>query len=165
MTLLTPGMAYVDGLFIAMSALTGTGFSTVESRAISMGGFVTIYILMYLGGTCTLLLPPIIYRRIAYGRIRPQLQEFLLWEATQDILLSNDSIHGQAPRVRDRPMARALINAINHSELLYRGLGMSLIAVALHNFFWLFVGTFIMYGVSQLYAEPQVSGEHTLCPD
>jgi hypothetical protein len=61
-------------------------------------------------------------------------------------------------------MARTLVNAINHSELLYRGLGMSLIAIALHNFFWLFIGTFIMFGIAQLYDEPQVTSLATTAP-
>ena len=111
-----------------------------------------MYILMFLGGTCILLLPPMIYRRYAYSRIRPQLLEFLDEELANEKWYKNR--RNGAGIDNDRPLAKAVVEAIKQSELLHRAIGMSIIAVAVHNFFWLFVGTFIMYGIGLLYDDP-----------
>ena len=112
-----------------------------------------MYILMYLGGNCILLLlPPMIYRRYAYSRIRPQLLEFLDEELANEKWYK-DRRSGVGTE-NDRPLAKAVVEAIKQSELLHRALGMTIVAVMFHNFFCLFIGTFIMYGISLLYDDP-----------
>jgi Trk-type K+ transport system membrane component len=157
-TSISPGVQYVDGLFLAISALSGTGLWSVEARAVSSGGLITVYILMFLGGTCILLLPPMIYRQYAYSRIRPQLLEFLEDEvqlAQQRSKTAIDAGFRDCIEDEPRPLAKALVEAITQSELLHRAIGMTILAIMIHNFFWLFIGTFVMYGIATQYEDPQ----------
>ena len=54
----SPGLKYIDGLFLAVSACTSTGLASVEMNVLSTGSFVTIFVLDYMGGIVVLLLPP-----------------------------------------------------------------------------------------------------------
>ena len=78
-----------------------------------------------------------IYRRTSYTRIRPELLEFLKREVKST-----------------RPIAQSCIEAIKQCEIIHRALAMSILLIFLHLFFWLFLGTFIMYGINCIYDDP-----------
>ena len=133
----SPGVEYIDGVFLAVSACTGTGLGTVEMNVLSSGSFVTIFILMYMGGTVILLLPPMIYRRSVFAKIHPKLRAFIEKE---------DRI--------DRPYVNALVSVIRKRELLDRALAMMIYAIVIYCFLWLFCGAFVMYSLSLRYPHP-----------
>jgi hypothetical protein len=78
-----------------------------------------------------------IFRRFSYSKLRPELLNFL---KTDD-----DS---------KKPIAKSLVEVINQCEMIHRALAMTMLLVVLHIFLWLFIGTFIMYGISTMYAHP-----------
>ena len=133
----SPGIGYVNAAFLATSAWGGTGLYSVEARDISPGGFVVLYILMYCGGTCTLLLPPMFFRRFSYSKLRPELLEFLKTDGTSN-----------------KPIAKSLVEVVNQCEMIHRALAMTILLVLLHIFLWLCIGTFIMYGINTMYSDP-----------
>jgi Trk-type K+ transport system membrane component len=134
---ISPGVGYINAAFLATSAWGGTGLYSVEARDISGQGFVLLYILMYCGGSCCLLLPPMIFRRISYSRLRRELVEFCERESKSN-----------------RPIARSLVEVTHQCEMIDRALAMSILLVFVHTAFWLFFGTFIMYGINTLYDDP-----------
>jgi Trk-type K+ transport system membrane component len=133
----SPGIGYVNAAFLCTSAWGGTGLYSVEGGAISPHGFVVLYFIMYFGGTCTLLLPPMIFRWMSYATLRPELKEFLRTEGNSK-----------------KPIARSLVEVIDRCEMIHSALAMSILLVFMHNFFWLFFGTFITYGISTMYPDP-----------
>lgn len=135
--LFSPDVLYLDGLFLAVSASTGTGLVTVEMNILNAGSFVTLYILVYLGGTVVLLMPPMIYRRAVFSKLHPKLRDFVDREGRTD-----------------RPSVNALVSVLRKRELLHRALAMMLIAVMLYLFLCLFCGGFIMYGMTLRYPHP-----------
>ena len=66
-------LPYLDGLFVSTSAVTCTGLSTVSMLSLSTGSFATIAALTFFGGTIFVLIPPIIYRRHQYAKLRRKL--------------------------------------------------------------------------------------------
>jgi hypothetical protein len=134
---LSPGISYLDGFFQAISALTGTGICSVEIRALSTGSLIVIYILMYFGGSCILLLPPMLYRRVRYSHLKPELDRFMKEEGASG-----------------RPLANAVVEVIKNRDMVHRAIGTAMIAVILHNLFWIVIGSFIMYGIAQHYDDP-----------
>ena len=135
--LLSPGIGFVNAAFMATSAWGGTGLYSVEGSNVSSAGFILLYLLMYCGGTCTLLLPPMIFRRVSYSKLRPELLEFSRSEAQST-----------------RPITKSLIEVTNQCEIIHRALAMSILLVLMHIFFWLFFGTLIMYGINTMYDDP-----------
>ena len=133
----SPDIGYIDGLFLAVSACTGTGLGTVEMNVLSTGSFVTIFILMFMGGTVVLLVPPMIYRRAVFSKIHPKLKAFVEKEGRTD-----------------RPSVNALVAVMRKRELLHRALGMMMFAILLYLFLWLFCGAFVMYGITLRYPHP-----------
>jgi hypothetical protein len=133
----SPDIGYIDGLFLAVSACTGTGLGSVEMNIISTGSFVTIYILMFMGGTVVLLVPPMIYRRAVFSKLQPKLKAFVEKEGRSD-----------------RPSVNALVAVMRKRELLHRALGMMMFAILFYLFLWLFCGSFIMYGITLVYPHP-----------
>ena len=133
----SPGIGYVNAAFLATSAWGGTGLYSVEGGDISDRGFIVLYFIMYFGGTCTLLLPPMIFRWISYAELQPKLKDFLRTEGNSK-----------------KPIAKSLVEVINQCEMIHRALAMSILLVFVHNFFWLFFGTFITYSINTMYADP-----------
>ena len=133
----SPEVLYLDGLFLAVSACTGTGLATVEMNLLNTGSFVTIFLLMYLGGTVVLLVPPMIYRRAVFAKIYPKLRAFIDREGSTD-----------------KPSVNALVSVLRKRELLHRALAMMMLAVILYLFLWLFCGGFIMYAITLQYPHP-----------
>jgi hypothetical protein len=133
----SPDVGYIDGLFLAVSACTGTGLGTVEMNLLSTGSFVVIFILMFMGGTVVLLVPPMVYRRSVFSKLQPKLKEFVEKEGRTD-----------------RPSVNALVAVMRKRELLHRALGMMMYAILLYLFLWLFCGAFIMYGCILRYPHP-----------
>ena len=132
-----PDVGYIDGLFLAISACTGTGLGTVEMNILSTGSFVTIFILMFMGGTVVLLVPPMVYRRAVFSKLHPKLKAFVEKEGRTD-----------------RPSVNALVAIMRKRELLHRALGMMMVAILFYLFLWLFCGAFIMYGITLRYPHP-----------
>ena len=58
-----------DCLFLASSAVTGTGLSTVAMTSLSRGSIYTLLFCFVLGNSILLLLPAMIYRRHAYRQL------------------------------------------------------------------------------------------------
>ena len=133
----SPGLKYIDGLFLAVSACTGTGLAPVEMNVLSTGSFVTISLLVYMGGIVVLLLPPMIYRRAIFSKLQPKLRAFVEKEGRTD-----------------RPSVNALVSVLRKRELLHRALAMMIIAVILHLFLWIFCGGWVLYGMLLLYPHP-----------
>jgi Trk-type K+ transport system membrane component len=133
----SPGIGYVNAIFLATSAWGGTGLYSVEGKDISPEGFVIIYIIMFCGGTCTLLLPPMIFRRFSYSKLRPELLEFLKTDGNSK-----------------KPIAKSLVEVANQCEMIHRALAMTILLVFVHIFLWLFIGTFIMLGINTMYTDP-----------
>ncbi len=69
---------------------------------------------------------------------RPELLEFLKTDGTSS-----------------KPIAKSLVEVVNQCEMIHRALAMTILLVLLHMFFWLFIGTFIMYGINTMYADPE----------
>ena len=134
---LSTDVSYVDGLFLAASAVSGTGLGTVEMKALSPGSLVTIYIIMFMGGTVILLIPPIIYRRAVFSALLPSLRDFVDAEGRSDL-----------------PSVNALVAVLRKRELLHRALHMTLLALLLYLGFWVLLGSFIMYAISLRYPDP-----------
>jgi len=61
---------YLDSLFLAVSALTGTGLSPVPMARLSGVTFYVLGVCMFFGGTVVLLIPTIVARRIHYLKLR-----------------------------------------------------------------------------------------------
>lgn len=66
-------LPYVDGLFLAVSAITGTGLSTVSVRRLSGASFGVLGFLMIAGGIIFLLLPTPLFRRYFYRKIKEKV--------------------------------------------------------------------------------------------
>jgi hypothetical protein len=133
----SPEIGYIDGLFMAVSACSGTGLGSVEMNVISTGSFAAIFILMFMGGTVVLLVPPMLYRRAVFSKLHPSLKEFAEKEGRTD-----------------RPSVNALVSVMRKRELLHRALGMVMLAILFYLFLWLFCGAFIMYGIILSYPHP-----------
>ena len=63
-------LSYMDGLFLAVSAITSTGLSTVSMAELSRGSFATLAVLIFGGGSLVVPLGAIVYRRMKYNHIR-----------------------------------------------------------------------------------------------
>ena len=123
MKAVSPNLEYVDALFMIVSAISGTGLYSIEMRYISDAGAVVLYIWILMGGICLLLLPPMIHRKWAYHRIRPQLERFLATDGKTN-----------------HPLAMDLVELIARRELKDRAIGMVIIAVFIHNLLWIVGG-------------------------
>jgi Trk-type K+ transport system membrane component len=63
-------LAWIDGFFVATSAVTCTGLSTVSMLSLSSGSFIILSLLTLLGGAMSLLVPPMLLRMLQYMRVR-----------------------------------------------------------------------------------------------
>jgi hypothetical protein len=133
----SPDIQYVDGLFLAVSAITSTGLASVEMNILNTGSFVTLFLIFYCGGIVVLLIPPMIYRRAVFAKLYPKLQAFVDREGRTD-----------------RPSVNALVSVMRKRELLHRALAMMMVAVILYLFLWLFCGGLVMYGMTLRYPHP-----------
>ena len=61
------GISYMDGVFMATSAMTGSGLSTVPMSRLSAGTFMILGVLMMIGCAPFMLMPVILYRRHCIG--------------------------------------------------------------------------------------------------
>ena len=136
-SLLNPGLDYVDGLFLATSSLTATGLATVEMRDLSGESLLVIFVMMIMGSTLVLLLPPMLYRRAVFFILRPRLVQYL-------------DEHGKA----DRPSMFVLKETLSNGDLTYRALGMVILAIGIYLAFWMVGGTIILYCISLAYEDP-----------
>ncbi|KNE61054.1 hypothetical protein AMAG_06809 [Allomyces macrogynus ATCC 38327] len=59
-------MTFIDALFLAMSSVTVTGLTTFDFATVNPGTTVVCYLLMSLGSTIVLSIPPVILRRFLY---------------------------------------------------------------------------------------------------
>ena len=59
-------LRYMDGLFLAVSAITSTGLSTVSMAELSRGSFATLAVLILGGSALVVPLGAILYRRMKY---------------------------------------------------------------------------------------------------
>ena len=116
----------LDGIFLAISAMTCTGLSTIEMTSLTNGTFVCLAILMILGGTVFLLLPPMIYRRICYRKVtkgnNPHSSQQYLSEATRTNQLK-----------------------------LYDAIGVGIRVILLYHLLWNLFGMFILYCIFTQY--------------
>lgn len=67
----------VDSVFMAISAMSGAGLTTIPMYDVSVFGTVCIYLLMLMGGIAFLLFPPVLYRLHQYRRFKPMVQQVL----------------------------------------------------------------------------------------
>jgi hypothetical protein len=136
-SLFSPGIDYMDGVFLAASGITGTGLSTNEMKDLSPISLATIFILMLLGSTIMLLLPPMLYRRANFRKVRPMLIKYLEQEGSSD-----------------RHAVNVLRSTLENGDLVYRAIGMVALIIGLYLFFWIVLGTGIMYAIALQYDEP-----------
>ena len=131
---LSNGVEYIDGIFMAASAMTGTGLATVEMKDLSSHSLVAIYVLMLMGGTVVLLLPPMLYRRAVFLKLRPVLVKYLEEEGHSN-----------------RPTLLVLRAALTTGDQTNRAVGAIAAVIALYLVFWLVGGTAIMYAIVRSY--------------
>ena len=67
----------VDSIFMAISAMSGAGLTTIPMSEMSPFGMGCIFILMLAGGITFLLLPPVLYRLYQYRQFKPMVQEVI----------------------------------------------------------------------------------------
>lgn len=135
------GLPFVDCLFLAVSAYTGSGLISVGAQSISNGSFAVIFVLMFLGGTIFLLLPPIVWR----------IQSFRALEPTIEMVLASIEHMTDSPRVTN------LLGIVSTRRAQIRGLLVVLIVVVLYLMLWLLVGWWVLWIVlSQLDPLPEL---------
>ena len=67
---LNEGLSFLDGLFLAVSAMTSTGLATVSMVTLSPVSFVVLALMIVLGGSLVLPLAPLLYRRHVYRQLK-----------------------------------------------------------------------------------------------
>eukprot|EP00960_Hanusia_phi_P003927 115401-Hanusia_phi.AAC.1 len=128
---------YIDALFLAISAYTGSGLSTVEMSALSNRTFIMLYVLMNLGGIIFLLLPPMVYRIQAFKTLQPELEAFL---SQLDLPYS--------------PQTQKLVWLVGERRAQVRGLRMVVVIVSAYILIIMGCGIGIMYGALSAHENP-----------
>ncbi|EKX44240.1 hypothetical protein GUITHDRAFT_109699 [Guillardia theta CCMP2712] len=130
-------IAYIDALFLSISAYTGSGLATVEMSAVSNKTFIVLYVMMNLGGIIFLLLPPMIYRILAFNALQPELEVFL---SKLELPYS--------------PQTQKLIWLVGERRAQVRGLRMVVITVAAYILVIMGCGIGILYGTLSVRPNP-----------
>lgn len=66
-------LSIVDGLFLGVSAMTGTGLTTVPMSAISRPSFIILWILILIGSPTFMLLPTLIHKRRCFDVLNREI--------------------------------------------------------------------------------------------
>jgi len=123
-------MPFIDGFFLAVSAVTSTGLSTIAMTEISRGGFWILFFLIFSGGSLILPMGPMLYRRYVYARIKKTYPANL-------VIASNP--------------------VINEFDLQDRALGLMLRIICVYVFAWTVIGGCVLWGAMFLQpTEPEL---------
>eukprot|EP00960_Hanusia_phi_P046327 757754-Hanusia_phi.AAC.2 len=125
---LLDNIPFVDCLFVATAAYTGSGLSTIPMKMMSNGSFVALYVAMTCGGPVFLLFPPLIYRILVFYSLQPSVEEFLASQKGKFL-----------------PQAQRLISLVSERRAQVRGLNMLLIALIFYILFFLWGGLGLLY--------------------
>eukprot|EP00605_Chrysophyceae_sp_TOSAG23-4_P002588 GSChrysophyteH1.ASY1.ANO1.2858.1 assembled CDS len=71
----TNSVSYLDGFFLAVSAITSTGLTTISPIDLNSETFSILFLLIFLGGSLVLPLGPMYYRRRKYAKLRAAVSE------------------------------------------------------------------------------------------
>lgn len=135
----------VDAIFMTVSAMSGAGLTTVPMSGMSEYSMLITYFLMLGGGIAFLLLPPILWRLYQYRRFKPMVQKVI--RLRKEI------------RADGGENLEAMGDMLQDFELQDEGLKVLALVIILYNMFFIFIGTFIMYGVIMSYGRVQVLDE------
>eukprot|EP00981_Chlorochromonas_danica_P007261 scaffold1623_cov165-Ochromonas_danica.AAC.13 len=130
------GLPYVDGYFMAASAMCGAGLSTVSMLDLSTGSFIVLAILMLIGCPAFLLMVTTSIRKWRFKLIHDKvISSFKAREATERLKLS--------PQDKE---------VIAYYRIYSDSLGTLIVIYALYGFGALLVGTLAIFGA--LYIKP-----------
>lgn len=122
-------LPFIDCLFLAVSAYSGSGLSTVGMQALSNGSFAVIFVLMFMGGTIFLLLPPIIWRIQSFRSLEPTIERVL---ASVEMMIDN-------------PKVTHLLSLVSMRRAQIRGLRVVLFVVIVYLTAWLVIGWLLLW--------------------
>jgi hypothetical protein len=88
---LTPGSEWLNGWFLAVSAVTSSGLSPVEMRTLSTGSLIAIFPLMVLGGATTICFFPLMYRRWMFSRYRKSIESLIADTLARQVAVQIDT--------------------------------------------------------------------------
>ena len=132
-------LPYMDGLFVAASAMTGAGLSTVAMYDLSRGSFAIMSILMMIGCAPFMILPPIRFRRFHFSRVKAQIER--------------QRTNGSLPPIRELTADEQHI--IKEYDQIYDALGVLRVIGILYYIGMLITGVFIINGALHLHPLPQ----------
>ncbi len=118
-------LPFIDGFFLAVSAVTSTGLTTVAMADISRQGFWILFFLIFAGGSLLLPVGPMLYRRYVYARIKKTYPA--------NLVIANNPV-------------------INEFDLQDRALGLMLRIIYVYIFCWCIVGGLVLMGA--MYMQP-----------
>jgi len=123
-------LPFIDGFFLAVSAVTSTGLTTVAMADISRQGFWILFFLIFAGGSLLLPVGPMLYRRYIYARIKKTYPA--------NLVIANNPV-------------------INEFDLQDRALGLMLRIIYVYIFCWCVVGGLVLMGAMYMQAlEPEL---------
>jgi Trk-type K+ transport system membrane component len=127
---LTNKIKYIDGLFLAISAVTSTGLSPVSMLDLKSETFVILLLLILVGSSLILPLGPMIYRRYQYSKFKQ--------------LVPKDII------IQDNPV-------ISEFDLQDRALGVMLRTMIYYVVLWMLLGGALLWATLYLHEnEPEL---------
>jgi len=135
-----PPNNFVDSFFMAISAMSGAGLTTIPMADITQTGLACIFMLMLAGGITFLLIPPVLYRLYQYRQFKPMVAEVLALRAV---------IRKRAPD--------GVEGAVQESDLIgdfdLQDEGLQLVAVVLvaYDLCFKLLGSLLLYGVLMSY--------------
>jgi Trk-type K+ transport system membrane component len=126
-------ISYMDGVFMATSAMTGSGLSTVPMSQLSPGTFMILGILMMIGCAPFMLIPVILYRRHSIGEVImkvEQLRHQKLLPKERQLTRLEQSIIQDYHRIDDALGVLGIIIVVYYIGFIVMGIG--LLYIALH---------------------------------
>jgi Trk-type K+ transport system membrane component len=133
------GLPFIDGLFVAASAMTGAGLSTVPMYVLSRGSFAIMSILMIIGCAPFMILPPIFFRRKYFAQVKAEILQ-------QRMTGSLPSFESLTPPEQ---------HIIKEYDQIYDALGVLRVVGILYYIGIAVSGVFIIYGALHLHPLPQ----------
>jgi Trk-type K+ transport system membrane component len=132
----------VDSIFMAISAMSGAGLTTIPMSDMSPFGMGCIFILMLAGGITFLLLPPVLYRLYQYRQFKPMVQE---------VIQLRKVIRGRSGENVDHTSGSLESDLIGDFELQDEALQYVALVIICYDLCFLVFGSVLLYAAIQSY--------------
>ena len=124
------GLSFIDCLFHATSAVTGSGLQVIGSNTLPKGVFIVSGLLLFAGGSCFMLLPMLIYRCICLRKFMPTVEK----------------------RLKEPDLDEDKRIIIDEYRKIYYGSQILAVVILLYIFWWYIFGTLML--LASLHRKP-----------